>query len=616
MRRRRVGVSTTPAVQPSQPNPAGRIVAPVRQLCRQLMPAVLGMIAAACDARQPLAPVTPPRPEQARPALVDPVGEFSASGFLTSPGVTTGGTGGSMDWTNLGIAFNKDMWIRVRTSGTVTYTINPAARVTPCGFGCTDPRPLYGEGAAGGAGIGNTHKLRVSMSVGVLPGIGYSERLPRAYGENQLEWVVPVKAGWDLRANRFGLPGGPHCTNNCDPPYPQVGWYLLSGGTTFQVEEVIPLQVAPRKLEVARGDSVTFDAVAIEGTTRLRWYFGDSRSAGRVWACEGQTTCTVAVPKNGLMSVYGDYAGVTSFHARAEEVRVVDPQLTLRCTPNPVVRGSTIDCRVTSTAGEMTDVSWSFTDARGHVIRDSMRTSWAGRMLISGRLTVQARLNGAVAADDTTITVGPRRWPRPSVVAHEEPATHLPSPANVTRLGHLADSHVDDAPSPPVTGVRIDEGPNAGWWYVPNPIQDIRVTVHINEAAFQAGSAWYNLQTGGTWTDPNTGIKHPNGYCRRWQVPELRRLTREHEGSVASPVMSHVRAMQVYIANNAPQDSMANLIAWDDDLKEFTFAEMIGSHYRSYMAGNLTGYSAPHTTDSIPGVVPPAIFPCAPRPWY
>jgi hypothetical protein len=237
-------------------------------------------------------------------------------------------------------------------------------------------------------------------------------------------------------------------------------------------------------------------------------------------------------------------------------------------------------------------------------------------MIVGGTISVSAVLNGSPVADDTIITIRPRRWPRPSIVAHEEPASDLPSPANVTRPGHLADSHVDDSPSPPVTGVRIAEGPNAGWWYVATPIQDIRVTVHINEAAFQAGSAWYNLQNGGTWTDPKTGTQHPNGYCRRWQVPELRRLTREHEGSVASPVMSHVRAMQVYIANNAPQDSMANLIAWDDELKEYTFAEMIATHYRSYMVGHLTGYSAPHTTDSIPGVVPPAIFPCAPRPWY
>jgi hypothetical protein len=180
---------------------------------------------------------------------------------------------------------------------------------------------------------------------------------------------------------------------------------------------------------------------------------------------------------------------------------------------------------------------------------------------------------------------------------------------------HLGDSHVDNAAIPPLTGLRIDSGPNTGWWYIPNSIQNIPVTVHINEAAFQAGSAWYNLQTGGAWTDPKTGITHKNGYCTKSQVPILRQLTREHEGSVSSPVMSHIRAMRVYVANNAPQDSMEKVIAWDADVQTFTFAETISSYYRAYIFGNLTGYSAPHTTDTPAGVVPPAVFPCAARPW-
>lgn len=604
MRRPPVGTSPTLAVQPSEPNTAERIVAPVRQLCRQLMPAVLGMVAAACDARQPLAPVTSPFPEQARPALGDPVGEFSASGFLTSPGETTGGTGGSMDWTNLGIAFNKDMWIRVRTSGTVTYTINPAARVTPCGYGCTHPRPLYGEGAAGGAGIGNTHKLRVSMSVGVLPGIGYSERLPRAYGENQLEWVVPVKAGWDLRANRFGLPGGPHCTNNCDPPYPQVGWYLLSGGTTFQVEEVVPLQVAPRQLEVARGDSVTFDAVAIEGTTKLRWYFGDSRSAGRVWACDGQTTCTVAVPKNSLMSVYGDYAGVTSFHARAEEVRVVDALLTLQCTPNPVVRGSTINCGVTSTPSEMTDVSWSFTDRDGRVIPGPQGPrTWDGTMVVGGTMHVSAVAGGDTLSKDTLVTVEARRWPRITVRGIDGGHGDLPDrPRHIHDLAHMH----PPAPPAPWDVVSVSEGPNTGWAYLRSIATEFGADLHIN-SGFQPGTPFYNMQAPGI--DPVTG----DPFCRKSQMAAVERGAREHEGLISSPSTSHLEVFQRWFRNNAPQDSLENVTVFVPALP-YSLNDFVDAEYSKMVATPaVNDPNQHHTSDVPPGLVPFPTVPCRPR---
>jgi hypothetical protein len=407
----------------------------------------------------------------------------------------------------------------------------------------------------------------------------------------------------------------------------RVAGYSLGGETQIVAEKIALIQVEARETVVAPGQPVTFDVVTYPGTAELVWRF--LRTDSNEWVypdeCRRMTSsCTFVPPSGGHMQVYGRWFMLREdYYATSEPVTVQQVSLVLRCNghggPVALTRGDDLSCEAATNppGAALTDIRWNFTDTTGNQIPGpSGLPSWKGRMVVSGEIGINALLNGAPVSATKRITVRDRRWPRPAVRPHEEPATHLPSPANVTRPGHLADSHVDDAPSPPVTGVRIGEGPNAGWWYVANPIQDIRVTVHINEAAFQTGSAWYNLQTGGTWTDPSTGIRHPNGYCRTWQVPELRRLTREHEGSGASPVMSHVRAMQVYIANNAPQDSMANLIAWDAELKDYTFAEMIATHYRSYMVGHLTGYSAPHTTDSIPGVVPPAIFPCAPRPWY
>lgn len=511
-RRGRRARGLTEAAQPPKPKAKCSTIAPLSQVSRNLAVAILAAIAGACDVRQPLAPVPSPELDQVRSALVDPVGEFSASGFLTTPGTTTL-SAGSMGWTNLGISFSKDMWVRVRTSGTVTYKVNPAAQFTPCGLDCTAIKPMFGlEGEAGGAGIGNTLKLRVSMSVG-MPGIGYSERLSRAYGGNQLEWVVPVKAGWDLRANRFGIPGGPSCTN-CDPSYPFVGWYLLSGGTTFQVEEVIPVQVAPRKLEVARGDSVTFDALAIEGTTNLRWYLSDLRMAGRVRACDTQVTCTVALQKDGFMYVSGDYAGVTSFEGRSEIVRVVDAKLTMECTPNSVTRGAEDVTCTAEAAGDPKFVvtDWTFVSEDGSEqvtptdpAQASSRT-WIGPMVRSGTVTVSARVAGQLQTASSHVTVTNRNWTNRTphytfVQSAGDSRMIIPDQVIWSEdLGFASwfDTESPAAPVPDYTA-EVRTGPNEGLDYFGEETT-VRFFGYyvLNRAAMARGSRFYLAQERGS----------------------------------------------------------------------------------------------------------------------
>lgn len=312
------------------------------------------------------------------------------------------------------------MWVRLRTSGTVTHTVNDAARTWPCGLLCVDFAPTFGEGQVGGAGIPNTPWLRAAISAGT--GGNYWEPLPRILGGTQLEWITKVQAGWELRGMREGIPGGPSCST-CEPPFPQIGWYLLSGGTTFHVEEVIPLQAAPRQTQVARGDSAVFDAVALDGVTDFRWYFVDvNGGAEEVRRCQGQTSCSHAARADGRMYVYGQWYGRMTFEARSDAIRLVDAKLTLTCDQYRLERGATLSCAATATpAGTLDSIQWRFVDIAGHVIDSAGPPSWSGRMIVGGTISVRAVLNGSPVADDTIITVRPRRWPRPSVVAHEEP---------------------------------------------------------------------------------------------------------------------------------------------------------------------------------------------------
>jgi hypothetical protein len=304
-----------------------------------------------------------------------------------------------------------------------------------------------------------------------------------------------------------------------------------------------------------------------------------------------------------------------------DDVEIVaepNEQATVHLTcPADVERGRSINCTVAAKpGGPLSDIRWEFVDSAGHTIPGPAgQASWGGTMVVGGTMKVSAIPGGAQGRDSAraAIRVRPRNWPRPLVTPTEKSPNHLPAPANVRVPFHLGDTHVDTASNPALTGQRLSSGPNTGWWYLPRAITDIPVAVHINDPAFQSGSAWYNLQTGGAWTDPATGTTHPNGYCTTGQVPTLHTLTREHEGSIGSTVVSHVEAMRMYIASSAPQDSMEKVMAWDGDVQTFTFAETVISYYRAYIIGSLAGYSAPHTPS---GVVPPAAFPCAARPWH
>lgn len=289
-------------------------------------------------------------------------------------------------------------------------------------------------------------------------------------------------------------------------------------------------------------------------------------------------------------------------------------KLELRCTGDVgvgrVTRGSTLGCQaLANPAGAtLSNVQWVFVDTMGNSVPGPAASpSWGGTMVVGGRMRVTAMLNGAAASADSAIAVRPRRWSRLGLKISEQNPNHLPSPNAVVTSADLGDVHVDTL-SAGYPGSRVDVGPNAGWWYLERELDDIPVAVHINYPAFQAGSAWYNLQSPGTWIDPS-GTPQP--YCAKSDVSTLRTLTRRHEGSIsASPgETSHTDAMRRYLATSAPQDQFESLLAHDTEVQTFTFAETVRSYYRTWIQGNVIGASRhqPAGSTSIPA------FPCKMR---
>jgi hypothetical protein len=471
------------------------------------------MLLAGCDLRQHPLASGPADSLAPRHGLVDPVDAdaFSTSGALPVPPDNMGW--GTVPLRPLGIVFPEAMWVRIRTSGTVEYTINPAAEGKPCQNPCVDHvAPMGRGGSVGGAGIPGTGYLRVSVTTGP-PGIANQWR-PIPFGDGQLESIVRVDAGWELQASRMGIQGILSCLF-CNPSIPSTPWYLLDGGTVITAQKVIPLQVAARTPVVARGKAVEFDAVAIEHVSDFQWMYiatdGAEQLEAVVHACAGQTFCSYAPRDNGYMVVTGRYPNGTTFEARTDPVRVVDAQLTLECTPAEVMRAAK-DVTCTAAAEGASDfevTGWQFTSADGrHTITPSdpaqdSRKTWAGLMVTSGTVTVQARVAGQPASASAQVTVINRQWgtraPHTTFEPEGSSGHRIQLPRQIIDAEDLgaanwfsAESDTDNAPD---YTTSVDVGPNEGMIYFGEETT-LRVFGYyrINIEAMSQGSRFYNAQ--------------------------------------------------------------------------------------------------------------------------
>jgi hypothetical protein len=574
---------------------------------------VLGVLSACDEAPTDPAPRTSSEPSLTSTATAaPPLAGFTASGSIPL---------GSKGYTLIGIA-PADGYVRVRTVGGIRYTANPGYDEEPCGgiagsSGCLWPQAPYASGTAMGAGIGGS-ALRVHLLV------GGAEWAPRELPGGVLEWIVPVRAGARIEARRASLDiFKQFCSYDpaipCEPP---IHAYTLEpvGLAGVYVEGVVPLRVlgpsgaAGDTARVAPGQEATFTIEAVDGITRTQWYFlaweGSVRMLGN---CAGQMTCTVIPPTRGVVIVYGQWNGYT-FGSEYLHIKAAVPELKLTC-PQTVTRGGTISCSAAAPGATLQVLKWTFRDSIAYAASNSSGSStWGGIMVVSGEMQVTALVNGDTATATQAIRVTPRSWSRLRISIREENPNHLPHPTQVDSPGRLADIHVDSIRSMPIGA--ISEGPNAGWFYLSGQLPRIPIVVHINEPAFAPGSAWYNLQTGGTYTRPN-GTVAPQPYCSSHDVATLRRLTREHEGSLPSALTSHSDVFARFLRINPVHEVLEARIVHVEDLGSATVPKWFYGMYVADVAAPMENdVSQRHTNQAqSPGIVDPAPFPCYARPW-
>jgi hypothetical protein len=357
-----------------------------------------------------------------------------------------------------------------------------------------------------GAGIGGS-ALRVHLLV------DGAEWAPRVLPDSSLEWIVPVRAGARIEAQRTSLnifkqscPYDP--SEPCTPPL--YAYDLRPVGLAgVHVEGVVPLQVLPPGAAagdtalVAPGREATFTIQAVDGMTAPVWYFfAWEGSLTRLRDCSGQMSCTIIPPKRGSVIVYGKWNGYT-FESEYLHIKTVPAQLQLKCNGAQdsvrITRADELTCNVSGA----TDITgWEFSaDTYGYHNPAAGGTpftgiEWKGRVVLSGTVTVNARVGGAVESKSVRVSVEARDWggmTMPRSIS-EEPALHLPPrPDSLHHLGDIHHlmvvefQHMEN-------WAAIFTGPNANLAYLVKPPAEYEATVHVNRAALSRDSDFWNAQ--------------------------------------------------------------------------------------------------------------------------
>lgn len=176
----------------------------------------------------------------------------------------------------------------------------------------------------------------------------------------------------------------------------------------------------------------------------------------------------------------------------------------LKCNGAPnsvrITRADELTCKVSGA----TDITgWEFrADSSGYQNPAAGGTpfrgiEWKGRVVLSGTVTVNVRVGGAVESKSVRVSVEARDWggmTMPRTVSEEDPALHLsPRPDSVQQLGDIHHSMAVEFQGMD-KWAPIFSGPNANLAYLVEPPAEYVGTVHVNRAALSRDSDFWKAQ--------------------------------------------------------------------------------------------------------------------------
>ena len=459
-----------------------------------------------CDAHELVAPA-PETPAGRRETSAADQAIVIGTASLAPPPNTSPAEISKLGYYELGIALPESTWVMVHVSGGLSMAWNPACANQPPNWPCMDNSPTgsYGESpgfggpvqlfavangsssavrlrGSGGAGMSSASAVGIFFQRSPGPLVGHVS-MTAVYAHNSITGSGP--ASWLLTGN-----------------------YMITAtkiAAPFTVTESAPEPDGTRTYTAEPLPGLRFANFPTSGQFppgAAFWSFHPGDSSGPGWqvpGCQYQLVCRYKPPVPGRMQVNAfvewqraivrsqpaaPRCGGNPIAATASACPPQEPQeaLKLTCDKTTPERGEEITCAASAEpAGAALEVTeWTF-EGEGSVIHpeagEEHATTWAGRMVVSGTITVAGKVNGKEVAPATAeITVRPRqgftiRYPAlPAVEWVGGDEDELPYPPLNTAPG--SDAHGVLGKFREVsTSYALDEGsgPNAGWVYVPDP---------------------------------------------------------------------------------------------------------------------------------------------------
>ena len=471
------------------------------------------VVASGCDLRHPAATAVPP------PFIRASYLDIEEPQSLGSPHDVPANTGlGAPDWEQAGNigTLPDSAWIVIEVRGTVLHTKHPwCDQLYSASGGCNytlDGVRLGPLERHGGSGV-----IVSLLSPGVVPhpyfSSGDHQYAPDGNVHGDVARTVVrnttgPKVLWFRRLDATPRPGNA-TTGLYGPMY-----YMFSDQKV--TARVIPPPVRVHAPAAVRpGEVATF---TVSPTSDFKFRMPDSRPHFVYWRyfpgdtaarpnpfgprqdvpCAG-VVCHWEPPKSGRMWAF-TYVDGFGVDAQSQVVRLDSAELELTC-PDSITRGRRIDCSVRATpSGELTEIRWRFTDDAGHQIPGPSEHAWGGTMVISGTISVSAKLNGQPAAQSKRITVIARDWrdelppgrvesvscPRRTRTCPQSPLTR----ERDTGITFLPNEQIEIT----FRADPVAEGPNTGWWYVAGTEPPVKIpgpVTRLNPDLFNPRSAFY-----------------------------------------------------------------------------------------------------------------------------
>jgi hypothetical protein len=349
------------------------------------------------------------------------------------------------------------------------------------------------------------------------------------------------------------------CSTRDDPPL-IVPRFDISGSTTLTIN-VLGVDVTTPTDTVPAGQSVRATAAPINFPAggQVQWVFDTAQYKPQVTipACANMLICDYSPSRAGaiMACIYESYGTPVCGSHRIWVGQAVG--ITLVC-PGVVARGSDQTCSATPTNGVGTLVvtAWSFTSATGIQVDRTQNVSastWSGKIVTSGTVTVRGTVNRSVQQASVPLLVSSRNWVgKKTLKDHMVIATTFTSkPTRMADLGNTEISLNPDANVARWLGVISDDGPNQNFLYMLDLPPITKTVSQVNTRAISDTSSFYRVQEskrkkiGTLW------------YCAKSVVTStLPGLVTKHEGAVPDPDIypnSHPAIFRAHVDAYAPQ---------------------------------------------------------------